>query len=338
MDRLTKAQKDFLKHHQIPEHEVLDAHSIRTKDYKALMSEKGYRVAIGVTPCGKASHTMRGANGQCVMCKPANLMYRKRFRESGYVYIATTKERSGIIKVGYCQNVIKREASINNNKYGGYSNWKIRSSRKVKQKGPVEHAMHRSLAAFAYSSTYFHHNQEQVATELFTYDVDDAVDMLHQVKVSLDGNITVDPYKNNRVHKSTLPVDKQNAHPQSHSTSKTNNTKKTCSKNTKLQLSKPQRRIHEIDNRQSKQSLQQKKMMDNKVITHTEGEAKLNKYVNKKVIAKSHLFDLYKVRGNVPITSNEEPKSDWRWYHWLILFLAIKTIIILSKFGDRLFQ
>jgi hypothetical protein len=189
--------------------------------------------------------------------------------------------------------------------------------------------MHRSLAAFAFSSTYFHHNQEQAATELFTYDVDDAVDMLHQVKVSLDGNITVDPDKNNRVHKSTLPVDQRNAHTHSHSTSKTNNTKP--------QLSKPQRRIHEIDNRQSKQLLQQEKIMDNKVNTHKEGEAKLNKYVKKKVIAKSHLFDLYKVRGNVPITSNDEPKSDWRWYHWLVLFLAIKSLIILSKIGDRLF-
>ena len=184
MTKLSRDQKAFLSQHNIKESEVLDAAGMRTMDYKALMSEQGYRVAIGVTACKRSGHTMRGANGHCVMCKPANLNYRKRFREAGYVYVATTEERSDIIKIGYCENIKNREATLNASRYGGYQNWRIQSSRKAEQKGPLEQAIHKRLEKYSFSSRYFHDNQEQMAIELFQYDLDKAIGLLQDTKIN----------------------------------------------------------------------------------------------------------------------------------------------------------
>jgi hypothetical protein len=40
-------------------------------------------------------------------------------------------------------------------------------------------------------------------------------------------------------------------------------------------------------------------------------------------------------------TQNQQKKgqdNEWRWYHWLILYLVIKTLFILGRFGDQIFQ
>jgi hypothetical protein len=179
--KLTTLERNFINKHKILTSEILDATNMRTKDYKRLMSENRYRVAIGVTACEKKGHRMRGANGHCLICKPANLNYRKRYRESGYVYVAATSDRSDLIKVGYCEDIKKREQSLNVDTYAGYKNWKIYANIGVEQKGAVEHDIHSILKSYSYSTTYIHHGREQLATELFQYSLDEAILLLHRV-------------------------------------------------------------------------------------------------------------------------------------------------------------
>lgn len=175
---LTPSQREFIAHHNINEHEILDAHGMRPKNYKTLMSKMGYRLAIGVSACKKEGHTMRSANGACAMRRPANLNYRKRYRESGYVYVATTTDRSDIIKVGYTNNVADRKSTLNGERYAGYKNWHICFSLKVAQKGPVEDAVHKKLAAHAFTATYVTHNKNQMAKELFKCSPENAIAIL----------------------------------------------------------------------------------------------------------------------------------------------------------------
>lgn len=194
MLRLTDNQAAFLNKHDIAWADVLDAKGMRTKDYKALMSSRGYRVAVGVTPCKAHGHVMRGANGHCVMCKPANLMYRKRYREAGYVYIASTEDRTGIVKVGYTKDLNQREKSLNTDRYGGYARWKIIASREATEKGVLENAVHLRLKAHALEIKYFHGNQQQTASELFLVSKEKAVSALRDITMDkahatlLDGN------------------------------------------------------------------------------------------------------------------------------------------------------
>ena len=181
MRQITKEEKNFLEHHNIDVCKVLDATGMRTGEYKALMSEKEYAVAIGVSPCGAEGHTMRGANGHCVMCKPANLNFRKRFRQEGYVYVAATPARRDIVKIGYTNNVKDRQKSLNTDKYAGYTGWKIHASRLVNEKGVIEHAAHDALKKFAFSTSYFKEGKAQTASELFKYSLKDAISLLDTI-------------------------------------------------------------------------------------------------------------------------------------------------------------
>lgn len=184
VEDLDETQLEFLAKHKIQLDEVLDATGLKTSEYKAIMAKSGFKVAIGVTPCKKFGHQMRAANGHCVMCKPANLGYRKRYRESGFVYIAKTKEQANLIKVGYCNELKAREKSLNVDGYGGFGNWYIVYSRAVNEKGEVEHYIHKRLSDYAVVKQYIHENKEQTATELFLCHPSQAISLLKLYKPS----------------------------------------------------------------------------------------------------------------------------------------------------------
>ena len=300
MATLTKEQAEFLSHHNISKSEVLDATNMRPKDYKKIMSEQGLRVAIGVTPCKKAGHTMRAANGHCVMCKPANLMYRKRFRESGYVYIATTKERNDLIKVGYCQNIEERESSLNIDCYGGYSDWSINSFRKSEEKGVLEHAMHKALQKYSFSTTYFHDGQEQTATELFRHDLGTAIALLKTIEVNHSKVKDV--------------VEKVNVQKLRKSTNNSNKKSPNC------EPPKKQKIFREIDSRKNK---------------NAENSTLNEKSPNCEPPKKQKIFREIDSRKNkntenstmLSSNSDEQEKNGIKWYHWILLYLAFKAIL-----------
>ncbi len=55
MSKLTKEQSAFLAKHNTPISSVFDASGMGKSDYRAAMKELGKTVAIGVTPCKKAT-------------------------------------------------------------------------------------------------------------------------------------------------------------------------------------------------------------------------------------------------------------------------------------------
>jgi hypothetical protein len=335
MATLSKEQAAFLSHHNISESEVLDATNMRTKDYKKIMSEQGYRVAIGVTPCLRAGHTMRAANGHCVMCKPANLMYRKRFRESGYVYIATTKERHDLIKVGYCKSIEERELSLNTDCYGGYSDWSIKSFRKSEEKGVLEHAMHKALQQHSFSKTYFHDGQQQIAAELFKYDLGKATALLETIKVNQgrdEGG--VGRVKQEKRSKAT------NGSKQKASTSQPKNKKPryreidgrqnnhnearpTHAKASNSEPKTQQKRYREIDgrkNRHNEAGQVQEKTSD------SAGARQQKRY--REIDSRSPRY------GEVTSTPNSnhdrQENSGMKWYHWFLLYVLLKALFVLG--------
>lgn len=166
MAKITAAQKNFLRHHQIPLGRVFDASGLRPGDYKRQMSAIGKLVAVGVTACGKAGHTMRTSAGHCAECRPAGLAYLLRYNSPGEVYVAKTGQ-GRIVKVGSSVNAMERVGNLNAYKYGGVSDWKIAFCEATSTAGRIEFAAHRILSKHAISATYFKDGRDIDCREIF---------------------------------------------------------------------------------------------------------------------------------------------------------------------------
>lgn len=60
MIALIDDEKQFLIKYNIPESKIFDATGFSTWKYREIMKEKGYLVAIGVIPCARKNHRLRG--------------------------------------------------------------------------------------------------------------------------------------------------------------------------------------------------------------------------------------------------------------------------------------
>jgi hypothetical protein len=140
----TKDQKIFLKKHGISLDEVFDASDYTKAEYNAFMKDTMYRLAIGVTPCVNAGHTMRTRHGHCVMCNPAPLSFQKRFTNDGEIYLMYSASKK-LVKVGIAANAYKRKISLNKRAYGGLKDWVVKYSIKVTNVGHAENAVRKIL-------------------------------------------------------------------------------------------------------------------------------------------------------------------------------------------------
>lgn len=166
MTKLSSSQLDFLSHHRIPLSEVFDATGIPKKKYQALMRQAKKHIAIGVSPCAKADHTMRTRSGHCIQCNPANIAFQLRSDADGTIYLAGSQSEE-LLKIGFSKNINNREYQINTNFYGGANDWEMIFWIEVDQAGTIEIDIHKVMHKFSVPGTYFSNNVEIDCYELY---------------------------------------------------------------------------------------------------------------------------------------------------------------------------
>lgn len=178
MIELTEEILNFLKHHNIDESEVYDATGMPTWEYKEMMSDYGYKVAVGVTPCQAYGHTLRSSKGHCVMCKPEVLNYRARYNLNGIVYIAQSS-KSQLIKVGMTAKGSAKERikELNDQGYGEITDWTLIKSRLCKNMGYIENKIKNEFSDFLYPIEFYRKSswEKEISTEIFKCNLEDIV-------------------------------------------------------------------------------------------------------------------------------------------------------------------
>ncbi len=179
---------NFLKHHNIDESEVYDATGMPTWEYKEMMSDYGYKVAIGVTPCQAYGHTLRSSKGHCVICKPEVLNYRSRYNLTGTVYIAYSK-KSHLIKVGMTSkdSAQDRVTELNAQGYGGINDWVLVKSRYCRNMGYIENQIKNQFKDYLQPITFFRTSswEMETSTEIFNCDLDEIVGYFLSLKTDI---------------------------------------------------------------------------------------------------------------------------------------------------------
>ena len=153
MSNLTAEQIAFLENHNISTGNVFDATGLSKSEYREEMKQLGKLVAIGVTPCQKAGHTIRSRSGHCVECNPAAIAFQNRHTINAYVYVAGSKSLS-VIKVGMASDVTERMGSLNNLNYAGANDWTCLYWANTDNAGAIEASTHRALTQYAHPLTY----------------------------------------------------------------------------------------------------------------------------------------------------------------------------------------
>ena len=180
MTTLSKDQISFLIEQKIPLSTVFDAKGLGQKQYYSVMKDLGKKVAIGVTPCRKAGHTLRTRHHHCIQCNTAAMTFLSRFDELGSIYIAGSR-KGKIIKVGFSNDTLKREKTLNNYGYGGFNDWQILYFVECQDGGRVEFRIHKELAVYNTPRQYLRDNYSVDCLELFQCGYGTAIDAFEQV-------------------------------------------------------------------------------------------------------------------------------------------------------------
>lgn len=167
MTRPTKEQFEFLVRHQIPLSQVFDATGYSTGEYKAIMDELGMVVAIGVSPCARAGHTVRTRAGHCAQCGTHNLAFLRRFDDAGYVYVASS-DSLRLIKVGTSSDVDARLYTLNYFGYGGAYDWSMQFFSHCPRAGRVEFLAQQALLPHVVWRDYVKQGESVRCQELFS--------------------------------------------------------------------------------------------------------------------------------------------------------------------------
>lgn len=184
MAKLTAAQRKFLERLEIPMGQLFDATGMRREDYSREMSALGKLVAIGVTPCSKAGHTMRTSAGHCAECRPANLAFHRRYDAPGEVYVARSKGVR-LTKVGSAKSAMERIRHLNVYQYAGASDWQMEFCEATNSAGRIEFTAHQFLSKHSASGTYFKGGRDIQCQEIFSCSVGVAVKAVRQAQATI---------------------------------------------------------------------------------------------------------------------------------------------------------
>jgi len=133
---LNKKEISFLSLHGLSADDVYDGRNETRAYYRINAKQMGKTVILG-SPCNAAGHRLKTRAGHCVQCDPAKLAYEKRYHNSGFVYLAESKQ-AGLIKVGVTQNIKSRKDSLNSTMYAGAIDWRIINSENVQNAGKIK--------------------------------------------------------------------------------------------------------------------------------------------------------------------------------------------------------
>ena len=170
MTQASADQVSFLIRHNIPWSKVFDAAGMRRFEYMEVMSANAMIVAIGVSACKAASHTMRNRAGLCVQCNPASLAFLLRYDEPGDIYIAHSAS-TGFTKIGSSKNAGSRMKSLNSQGYGQASDWELDFHQRCENAGYVESLIQSQMVKHRGTSSYVKDGLTVDCQELFTCSV-----------------------------------------------------------------------------------------------------------------------------------------------------------------------
>lgn len=177
---LTKEQSEFIQRQGISLSQVFDATGLKKSQYQMQMDALGMEVAIGVSPCREAGHTMRSKAGHCVQCKTHHLAFQRRYSEDGIVYIAESKKLD-LIKVGTSKNLESRIKNLRSYAYGGANDWEVVYSVFVSTAARVELDVQQALINSNVARSYFKDGFQVDCQELFSCASKVAIDLLNQL-------------------------------------------------------------------------------------------------------------------------------------------------------------
>ena len=141
---------EFAARHKIAHEKFFDAAGMTRSVYIREMEINGAIIAYNVTPCQKFGHSIRNRYGSCVVCDPKQLAFSERASKSGFVY-AMFSPSTNLIKVGFTNNVQKRDYSLVFQKYAGINDWVHFHARESKDAGRIEITAHKRLAKYKVS-------------------------------------------------------------------------------------------------------------------------------------------------------------------------------------------
>ena len=179
MTRLSEEQLQFLSHHDIPLSQVFDATGLKTSQWKEQMKELGMNIAIGVSPCGYAGHTLRVRSGHCVQCKTHHLAFRDRYKKSGEIYVVTSDSLS-LTKMGIAGDALKRLQTLRKTGYGGASDWHLRYSVFCETMGRVERVAEQMLKEYRKACFYWKDRNLIDCEETFSCDYNYAIEVIQR--------------------------------------------------------------------------------------------------------------------------------------------------------------
>jgi len=180
MTKPTQSQINFLNQQKIPLYQLFDATGLKFTEYKQIMKDLGMVVAVGVTPCNEAGHTLRDRHGHCVQCGTHNFAFRRRHYDSGVIYLARS-ESLQLSKVGTTKDASGREKSLNRFGYGGSCDWKIQYSKQCDEAGRVEFNVHQALKNHNVSKSYWKQGRLIDCAELFNCGVELAIETIENI-------------------------------------------------------------------------------------------------------------------------------------------------------------
>jgi len=183
MAQVTPKQLVFLKSQNVPLTRVFDASGMPRSSYQKVMKDLGMLVAIGVTPCKKAGHTIRTRKGHCAQCGTHNIAFTRRFEENNTLYVASSASHN-VVKVGVTNNIRQRETSLNSTGYGGIRDWNIEFHFACKQAGRMEHRIHAALSFCRIARSYRKEGTLVDCQELFSCSVAQAIETCRTVTLA----------------------------------------------------------------------------------------------------------------------------------------------------------
>jgi hypothetical protein len=183
MTQASADQVSFLIHHNIPWSKVFDAENMHRFQYMKVMSANKLVVAIGVSECKAAGHTMRNRAGLCVQCNPASLAFLLRYDEPGDIYIAHSAS-TGFTKIGSSKNAGSRIKSLNSEGYGKASDWELNFHQRCEKVGYIESLIQAQMINHRGTSSYVKQGLTVHCQELFTCSVKVAISAAKKVLAS----------------------------------------------------------------------------------------------------------------------------------------------------------
>ncbi len=165
---ITDSEYAFLTSHGILVSQLYDARGRAATGWGDDAKRAGFM--FGVAEKCYQGHRLRERSGHCIECNTARIAYARRFAEPGYVYVAASRAEK-LLKVGSCVDPQQRERNLNLQMYGGANDWQIVAWCKTSSMGLIEFDIQKQLADIAIERTYRKDGREQLARELFQYDI-----------------------------------------------------------------------------------------------------------------------------------------------------------------------